>query len=64
MNHTLKQKINRALSMGVPEENIQRWLNGELIQYAMSELTDDEREYILTGILPGEWEEIFGEELQ
>lgn len=64
MNHGLKQGINRALSMGVPEENIQRWLNGELIQYAMSELTDDEREYILTGILPGEWEEIFGEELQ
>lgn len=60
----MKHKINRALSMGVPEENIQRWLNGELIQYAMSELTDDEREYILTGILPGEWEEIFGEGLQ
>lgn len=62
MSHTLKQQINRALSMGVPEENIQRWLQGELIQYAMSELTDDEREYILTGILPGEWEEIFGDE--
>jgi len=61
MSHTLKQQINRALSMGVPEENIQRWLQGELIQYAMSELTDDEREYILTGILPGEWEEIFGD---
>ena len=57
-----KQRINRARSMGVPEENIQRWLQGELIQYAMSELTDDEREYILTGILPGEWEELFGDD--
>ena len=57
-----KYQYNRASSMGVPEEKITEWANGKLIQDGMWELTPDEREYILTGILPGEWEELFGEE--
>lgn len=35
---------------------------GELIQDAFPFLTYDEREFILTGITAGEWDELFGEE--
>jgi len=38
------------------------WKNGAYIQDAMRNLTADEREFILSGILPGEWEEMWGEE--
>ena len=37
------------------------WKNGEYIQVAFSDLNEDEREFIMTGITPEEWEEMFGE---
>ena len=36
---------------------------GPLIQRCFPRLSDDEREFILTGCLPGEFETIMGEEL-
>lgn len=39
-----------------------KWENGMLAQDAFPNLTPDEREFILTGLLPGEWEELLGEE--
>ena len=38
------------------------WIAGELIQSALSYLTVDEREFLMTGISPEEWEESFGED--
>lgn len=38
------------------------WQNGALIQNAMPELTADEREFLLTGMTPEEWDATFGEE--
>lgn len=38
------------------------WQNGHLIQKAMPELTADEREFLLTGMTPEEWDAAFGEE--
>jgi hypothetical protein len=35
------------------------WEQGELVQNAMPELSADEREFILTGITPTEWDEFF-----
>lgn len=55
-------QIVRAQELGVPEEDIQKWLDGGLIQNVMSYLNADEREYILTGISPAEWERLFGED--
>lgn len=43
-------------------EQIERWKNGELIQRVMPHLTSDEREFIMTGITPTEWEELFPKE--
>lgn len=40
---------------------IEAWKGGELIQDAMPNLTADEREFLMTGITPEEWENTFGE---
>jgi len=36
-----------------------RWQNGELIQNAFPMLSADEREFILTGITPDQWNSMF-----
>ena len=40
----------------VTQEQIRRWINGELIQTVMPHLTPEEREFVKTGITPDEWE--------
>lgn len=35
------------------------WRNGQLIQHAFLTLSADEREFIMTGITPAEWDEMF-----
>jgi len=34
------------------------WQRGMLIQDAMPDVTMDEREFLISGIYPGEWEEL------
>ena len=51
--------VNR-MSIQVTQAQIDAWLNGELIQNAMPNVSADEREFIKTGITPEEWEETFG----
>jgi hypothetical protein len=36
--------------------------SGELIQDILPNLTDDDREFLLNGITPEEWEEYMGDE--
>lgn len=36
------------------------WRNGMLVQDAFPDLNPEEREFIMTGMLPGEWDELFG----
>ena len=43
------------------EEQLAAWQGGVLIQRAMPNLTPDEREFLMTGYTPEDWEEIFGE---
>jgi outer membrane biogenesis lipoprotein LolB len=45
----------------VTDDQIEDWINGRLIQDAMPHLTDDEREFMMTGITPKEWERAFGD---
>ena len=54
--------VERTLEINVTEGQLARWKAGELIQVAMPQLTDDEREFIMTGITAEEWEDMFGEE--
>lgn len=37
-----------------------KWCAGTVIQIAMSGLTPDEREFILTGMTPDDWRNTFG----
>ena len=34
----------------------QNWIDGMLIQHAMPNISADEREFIMTGITPEEWD--------
>lgn len=54
----------RAMNLPtVTQERLDRWESEGLnIQDAFPELTDDEREFILTGMTPEEWDEAFPEE--
>ena len=52
-----------TMEIPVTEEQIKDWKNGKLIQDAMPNLTADQREFLMTGCTPEEWEENFSEEL-
>ena len=45
----------------VTQEQLTAWKDGTLIQDAMPHLTDDQREFLMTGITPKEWEILFDE---
>lgn len=45
----------RTRHIYVTEEQMESWRSGELIQKAMPHLSDDDREFIMTGITPDEW---------
>ena len=53
----------RTVYMDIPVtlEQLDKWKAGMLIQDAMPNLSADQREFIMTGILPHEWERLFGE---
>ena len=43
----------------VTGEQLARWHSGELIQNVMPHLSADDREFIMTGITPEEWDLVF-----
>jgi len=42
----------------VPSEGFNKWRNGELIQYALPEISGGDREFIISGISPAGWDTI------
>lgn len=54
--------VTRSQEIPVTAEQMQAFEGGALIQNAMPNLTDDQREFILNGITPDEWDELVGEE--
>jgi len=53
--------ITHTRDLPVTQEQIDRWQNGEaLIQDAMPQLSNPDREFVKTGITPEEWIEEFG----
>jgi hypothetical protein len=52
---------SRVRDLPITQEQLERWLSGELIQNVFSDLSDSDREFILTGITDDEWDELFGE---
>lgn len=45
-----------TLDIDVTEEQLRRWNEGALIQDACPKLSDADREFIMSGITPEEWE--------
>ena len=54
----LSNKVNQ-MYLDVTGEQIERWVAGELVQDVMPNLTPEERQFIMTGITPEEWDESF-----
>lgn len=44
----------------VTPEQIAAWQSGVLIQNAMPNISADDREFLMTGITPEEWDDMFG----
>jgi hypothetical protein len=54
----------RSIKIAVTEKQLDNWSKGMLIQDAMPNLTSDEREFIISGLLPKEFDEIFKDDDQ
>jgi len=51
--------VERTLDLPITEEQIEAWNAGTLIQEAMPQLSAEDREFIMTGVTPEEWDEEF-----
>lgn len=49
-----------SMDINVTNDQLDRWMSGELVQNAMPDLTADEREFIMTGITPEMWDKMMG----
>ena len=57
-----------AMNIDITQEQLNAWVSrergmyGSLIQDIMPNISADEREFIMTGITPDEWNAMFGED--
>lgn len=51
-----------TVDLPITASQLHRWLKGELIQNVMPNLNDDQREFLISGIPPGKFEEYMGPE--
>lgn len=51
--------ISHTREINVTQEQINKWMDGTLIQEAMPDVSKEDREFILSGITPEEWLEVF-----
>jgi len=52
-------KVNER-EIDVSQRQLNSWNSGTLIQNAMPNLSADDREFLMTGITPEEWNSAFG----
>ena len=57
-NISMVTNTSRTIDVPITKEQLDRWKNGELIQVAMPNLTAEQREFIITGTSPKEWESL------
>ena len=59
---TVSGRVNSML-LPTTQGKIEYWLeSGKLIQDVMPDLNDNQREFLMSGITPREWNDMFGEE--
>jgi hypothetical protein len=51
--------LTRTLDIDVTQEQFNRWQSGSYIQDAMPHLSADDREFLISGITPDEWNKAF-----
>jgi len=51
--------IERTLDLPITEQQVKAWEDGELIQNVMPHLTPAEHEFVITGVVQEEWDELF-----
>jgi hypothetical protein len=51
--------IERTLDLPITQSQIDAWEGGELAQKAFSNLSDNDREFIMTGVTAEEWDAVF-----
>lgn len=49
------------LEINITQKQWKRWRQGTHIQFAMPQLNEDEREFLISGIAPEEWDKLFGD---
>ncbi len=54
--------ITHTREIDVEHEQLFQWEEGMLIQEAMPHLSADDREFIMTGITPEEWDDGLGDD--
>ena len=65
MKITRKSPISAQITemdINVTEEELNAWRRGVLIQHAMPNVSPEEREFIVSGITPQEWNDLFSED--
>ena len=50
------------MEIDVSDKQITLWMEGALIQDVMPNLTPEEREFLMTGITPAEWDATIGDD--
>lgn len=66
MKITRKSPISgnvNTLELNITEEQMTDWKSGTLVQNAFPQLNPSEREFLITGILDSEWNDMFEEEI-
>lgn len=54
--------ITRTKELDITSDQALRINEGELIQAVLPHLSSDDREFLLTGIIKSEWDELFKED--
>ncbi len=57
-----EEQEQRFMDLPITVDQYRAWKQGALIQDAMPNLDADQREFLISGLLPGEFEEMFPEE--
>jgi hypothetical protein len=53
--------VKRAMPLDITETQVYDWVNGASIQDAMPQLSDEECEFLMTGMTSDEWDSLFSD---
>ena len=48
-----------VMDLNLTQAELDAWVDGMLIQDVMPQLSAEEREFLMTGITPAEWDSVF-----